>query len=205
MLALHYKSYQSHSPLLVLLTRQQHMQTMPRDVTVPTGGAPAQAYKSALPPSEDNCAKIEQWLLDYYKASVFNTCEHQPLPMMSGPPIRIMVDQNTTPVAHHTPIPVPVHWQEAVKAGLDRDVELGVIEPVPVGTPVTWCSRMVIASKKSGEPRRTVDFQALNRNAVRETHHIPSPSHLARSVPPNTCKTGKGMHPFDFIISSDVN
>ena len=142
-----------------------------------------------FPPSEDNRAKIEQWLLDYYKASVFNTCEHQPLPMMSGPPMRIMVDQNTTPVAHHTPIPVPVHWQEAVKAGLDRDVELGVIEPVPVGTPVTWCSRMVIASKKSGEPRRTVDFQALNRNAVRETHHTPSPSHLARSVPPNTYKT----------------
>ena len=108
---------------------------------------------------------------------------------MSGPPMRIMVDPDATPVAYHTPIPVPIHWQEAVKAGLDRDVELGVIEPVPVGTPVTWCSRMVIAAKKSGEPRRTVDFQPLNRHAVRETHHTPSPSHLARTVPPNTYKT----------------
>ena len=26
----------------------------------------------------------------------------------------------------HTPIPVPLHWQEEVKAGLDRDVNLGV-------------------------------------------------------------------------------
>ena len=141
------------------------------------------------PPTAENRSKLEHWLLERYKASVFNTCEHQPLPMMSGPPMRIMIVPDATPVAHHTPIPVPIHWQEAVKAGLDRDVELGVIEPVPVGTPVTWCSRMVIAAKKSGEPRRTVDFQPLNRFAVRETHHTPSPSHLARSVPPHTYKT----------------
>ena len=164
-----------------------------------TGAAVCDCPKRELPPpkptslpfapTEDNREKLEEWLLEYYKSSVFNMCEHQPLPMMSGPHMRIMIDKNVTPVAHHTPIPVAIHWQEKVKAGLDRDTELGVIEPVPAGTPVTWCSRMVIAAKKSGEPRRTVDFQALNRHAVRETHHTPSPPHLARSVPPNTYKT----------------
>lgn len=103
--------------------------------------------------------------------------------------MRIQVNKDATPVAHHTPIPVAIHWQDKVKEGLDRDIKLGVIEQVSEGTPVTWCSRMVIAAKKSGEPRRTVDFQALNRHAVRETHHTPSPSHLARSIPPNTYKT----------------
>ena len=142
-----------------------------------------------FPATAENRSKLEQWLLKYYKSSTFNVCEHQPLPMMSGPPLRLMVDPEAKPTAHHTPIPVPIHWQDEVKADLDRDVRLGVLEPVPVGTPVTWCSKMVVAAKKSGKPRRTVDFQALNRHALRETHHTQSPFHQARSVPPNTYKT----------------
>ena len=89
---------------------------------------------------------------------------------------------DAAPVAHHTPVPVPVHWQEEVKPGLDRDVRLGVVEPVPVGDPVTYCHRMVICAKKNGKPRRTVDMQSLNANSTRETHHTQSPFHQARSV-----------------------
>ena len=58
---------------------------------------------------------------------------------MEGPPMKLMIDPKAEPVAHHSPIPVPIHWQDEVKAGLDRDVRLGVIEPVPIGEPVTWC------------------------------------------------------------------
>ena len=32
---------------------------------------------------------------------------------------------------HITPIPVPYHCKAQVKADLDRDVRLGIIEPVP--------------------------------------------------------------------------
>ncbi len=109
--------------------------------------------------------------------------------MMSGPYMRLLVDPDTKPVTYHNPIPVPVHAQDEVKAGLDQDVRLGVIEPVPIGTPVTWCARMVIQWKKSGKHRRTVDFQPLNRHAVRETHHTPSPFNQVRSVPSHTRKT----------------
>ena len=104
--------------------------------------------------------------------------------------MKLMVEKNATPVAHHTPVPVPIHWQEQVKADIDRDVSLGVLEPVPVGEPVTWCHRMVICAKKNGKPRRTVDFQPLNKFATRETHHTQSPFLQARSVPHGMKKNG---------------
>ena len=136
----------------------------------------------------DNREKLQQYLLQYYSASTFNTCEHQPLPLMEGPPLKLMIDADAEPVAFHTPIPVPIHWQDEVKAGLDRDVQLGVLEPVPVGEPVTWCHRMVVCAKKDGTPRRTVDFQPLNAYATRETHHTQSPFHQVRAVPPGKKK-----------------
>ena len=142
-----------------------------------------------FPATEDNRKKLQQYILDYYASSTFNICEHQPLPSMTGPLMKLMTDPDAKPVAYHTPIPVPVHWQEEVKAGLDRDVQLGVIEPVPINDPVTWCHRMVICAKKDGTPRRTVDLQALNAAATRDTHHTPSPWHQARSIPAETKKT----------------
>ena len=139
--------------------------------------------------SETDIERLRDWLLKYYGASSFNTCAHQLLPKMHGPPLRLMVDPNARPVAHHRPINVPLHWAEKVKAGMDQDVRLGVIQPVPIGQPVTWCHRMVVCAKKDGRPRRTVDFQALNKFATRETHHTQSPYHQARMVPSGKLKT----------------
>ncbi|KAK3875216.1 hypothetical protein Pcinc_011499 [Petrolisthes cinctipes] len=135
-----------------------------------------------FPAVEVNREKLGKWLLEFYKSSTFNVCKHQQLPMMSGPPMRLLVDPNAKPVAYYTAIPIPVHWQDDVKACLDQDVQLIVIEPTPIDTPVTWCHRIVVCAKKSGKPRRTVDFQALNRHALRETHHTKSPFHQARMV-----------------------
>ena len=133
---------------------------------------------------------LKVWILDYYKSSSFNTCPHQRLPKMHGPPMRLMIDKNATPPdPWHTPIPVPLYWQDEVKAGLDQDVQLGVIRPVPIGEPVTWCHRMVVCPKKNGRPRRTVDLQELNKFAARETHHTQSPYLQARSVPSGKLKT----------------
>ena len=101
-----------------------------------------------FPATEENREKLQRYLLDYYKSSTFNTCEHQPLPLMDGPPMKLMVDPDAEPIAHHTPVPVPLHWRDAVKAGLDHDVQLGVLEPVPVGEPVTWCHRMVVCARR---------------------------------------------------------
>ena len=82
-------------------------------------------------PVPGNIPKLEQWIKDFYAASAFNCCECQPLPKMHGPPLKIFMQDGVRPVASHSPIPIPVHWQKQVKAGLDRDVRLGVIEKVP--------------------------------------------------------------------------
>jgi len=70
---------------------------------------------------------------------------------MEGIPMLLMVDPNAEPVTHHTPVPVPLHWQTNMKADLDKDVALGVPEPVPVGQPVMWC-HCVVVCEKNGKP-----------------------------------------------------
>ena len=147
---------------------------------------------AALPcaPTPENVPRLKQYILDRYKASAFNVCEHQPLRLMDGsPPLRIFVDEEARPVAVHSPSQIPLHWQQPVKDGLDRDVRLGVLEKVPVNDPVTWCSRMVITAKHDGSPRRVVDYTALNKHAPRQTHHTESPWSIVSSLPPDKVKS----------------
>ena len=167
------------------------------------GETPCSCPKRALPPSgpvvppctlsEENLPQLKQFLLQRYAASTFNTCEHQPLPLLKGsPPLELHVDKTACPKAVHTPAVVPLHWQQAVKEGLDRDVRLGVLERVPLNTPVGWQSRMVVVAKQNGSPRRTVDYQAVNNCSPRQTHHTMSPWLLVSSIP-----AGKKKSTFD--------
>ena len=144
---------------------------------------------AALPfaPTDDNIAKMKDWLLDRFATSTFNQCTHQPLPAMSGPPMEIHLVDNAVPRNVSTPASVPLHWQEQVKADLDRDCRLGVIEPVT--EPSDWCHRMVVVRKHDGKPRRTVDLQPLNKFCRREEYVTSTPSKQARSVPPHAYKT----------------
>ena len=150
---------------------------------------PPMLKKVPDPAANTNRASLQQYILEYYHSSTFNKCEHQPLSMMEGPPLRLMISTDAKSIAHQTPVPIPIHWQEEVKAGFDRDVRQGVLESVNIGEPVIWCYRMVVCVKKNGKPRRTLDLQALNVNASRETHHTQLQFHQARSVPPKTLKT----------------
>ena len=45
---------------------------------------------------------------------------------------------------------------------------------------------MVVVTKSDGSPRRTIDFQKLNAQCLRETHPTASPFQLASQVPPKT-------------------
>jgi len=49
---------------------------------------------------------------------------------------------------------------------------------------------MIVTAKKNGSPRCVVgDFQKLNNQCSRETHHCPSPFAAASQVPAGTKKT----------------
>ena len=119
----------------------------------------------------------------------FNCCEHQKLPLMKGsPPLKLHIDHAAPPIAVHVPAQVPLHWQLPVKAGLDRDCRLGVLERVPLNIPTKWQHRMVVVAKHDGSPRRTVDYRNLNKHTPRQTHHTPSPWSLASSIPPGSSR-----------------
>ena len=137
-------------------------------------------------PVEENIPQLKEWILEHYGSSAFNICPHQALPLVSSsPPMRLHLAEGAKPVAIHKPSPVPVHWEELVRDGLQKDIDLGVLEKVPVGEPTIWCSRMVITAKKDGKPRRVLDLRGLNR----QTHSTEAPSLQASRVKPNTWRT----------------
>ena len=144
------------------------------------------------PPCElikENVGIIEAWFKDIYASSTFNTCTHQPLPMMKGyKPMRLHMREDVEPVAVHRPAVIPVHWQDKVKKDIERDIRLGVLERVPFNTPVTWCSRMHVVAKKNGEPRRVVDLRPVNAAAKRQTHYVEPPFAQASAIPPGTVR-----------------
>ena len=135
------------------------------------------------PASPANIPKLEAYIREQFATTAFNNSP--PFPSLSDPPAHIHLQPNAIPYARHTPIPVP----HQVKESLDKDIQRGIIAPVPIGNPVTWCSPMIVVSKEDGSPRRTIDFQRFNAQCQRETHHTSTPFQLASQVPPHTKKS----------------
>ena len=142
--------------------------------------APCEFIESAVP-------VLKRYIIDSFKDSAF--CKEPPFPAMKHSKGHIHVKPGAIPYAVHSPIPVPHHEKETIKVQLDAYVARGIIRRVPIGTPVVWCAQMVITRRKDGRPRIVVDYQRLNRQCMRETHHCAPPFHLASQVPPNTKKT----------------
>jgi len=136
---------------------------------------------------EENVPKLKAYLIEKFADSVFN--KTTPFRTMNSPPAHIHLKDDAEPHAIHNPFSIPIHWREEVKRKLNKDVEDGVIEPVPIGDPVKWCSPMVVTAKGDGSPRRTVDLQKLNQQCLQETHHCQSPFWLASQVALNTKKS----------------
>ena len=92
--------------------------------------------------------------------SSFNNFRLQPLKMMyTDKPLELFVDLSIKPVAIHKAAIVPIHLKARVKADLDRDVCLGILEKVNLNTPVKWLSRMMVTMKKDGSPHRIIDYE----------------------------------------------
>ena len=141
-----------------------------------------------FPPTEENVPKLEGYLRQQFASSTFNK-EGAPLPEMNGPPHTIHLTADAVPHARHSPIPISKHWEAEVKAQLDEDERMGIIEKVPTGEPTVWCAQMVVVPKPNGKPRRTIDYQELKKYCVRETHHTRVPFDMVSSVPQHAYKT----------------
>ena len=146
---------------------------------------PKRPVKIPLAPCEQNIPKLKAYLLDKFANSAFNT--DKPFPKLSTPPAHIHLrHDHIVPKPAYWPATVADNWADEVKKAIDRDVELEILKKVPFNEPTTWCARMVVVKKKDGRPRRTVDFQQLNAQCVREPNYSQSPFHTARHIPHNT-------------------
>ena len=192
-----------HSPATKQTTHSSAAVNNDSPCSCPTRPASPPPLPTVLPPGinidhADSVDRLKEWLLQYYKSTTFNTCDHQQLPLMTGSPLELHMDPQASPVACHKVVPVPLHWREQVKSDLERDVRIGVLERVPDNTPVTWQSHMVITAKANGDPRRTIDFQPLNKHSTRQTFPVDSPFNLASRVPAGTkksvCDVWNGYH-----------
>ena len=171
---------------------------------------PADQLTLPCSPTEENLPILKKYLMDRFSSSSFNVCEHQALPLLqNSPPLELHTDPTAKPVAVHRAAVVPLHWKEAVYEGLMRDVRLGVIERVPLNTPVTWQSRMHITAKHDGSPRRTIDYQAVNDVSPRQTHHTHTPWHIVSTIPAGQRKSCfdafHGYHSLKLASEEDKN
>ena len=159
---------------------------------------PGRPSKLPFEATAENTGKMREWLLKTYSSSTFNKCTHQALPTMTGPELKVTIEESATPFVTKRSPTTPIHWREAVKQQLDEDVALGVIEKVPPGTPTTWLHHMVIRPKDNGKPRRTIDTQPLNKVTKRETHHVIPPAKQVRAIPKGqimtVCDAWNGYH-----------
>ena len=80
----------------------------------------------------------------------------------------------------HTFIPVAHHWENEVTWHCTKS-------PYPHSSCLVFPDGH--RQKEGWYPRRTVDYQNLNAQCLRETHPCESPFHLASRVPPTTKKT----------------
>ena len=91
---------------------------------------------------------------------------------MSGPPVRIELEQDAKPYHCITARRVPVQLHDKVKAELKRMVDMGVITPVT--TPTDWCAPMVTVVEPNGKVRICVDLKRLNKSVKRSHFLLPT-------------------------------
>ena len=132
---------------------------------------------------------MRRLIIKLYVKSGFNNCRVQPLAMMnSAKPLKLFVDPAVKPVAIHKAAIIPIHLKARVKADLDRDVRLGILEKVDINLPVKWLSHMLVTMKKDRCPRRIIDYKKLNNAIPRQTNITQSPFMCASVCTPKKKK-----------------
>ena len=141
-----------------------------------------------FPPVEENVPMLEKWLLDKFGKLCFDI-DIEPLPPMNTKEQHFHLQKDHRVYTARTPIPVAYHWKDDVDDELDGDVRKGILRKVGIGEKTGWCLQMIVVPKHDGRPRRTVDFQPLNKFIDREIHYTPTPFQVVSSIPSRMYKT----------------
>ena len=121
--------------------------------------------------------------------SGFNNCRIQPLKMMyTDKPLKLFVDPSVKPVAIHMATIIPIHLEACVKAYLDRDVLLGILEKVDVNSSVKWLSHMIVTMNKDRLPRIIINYKRRNDVISHQTNITQSSFMCASACPPKKKK-----------------
>ena len=80
-------------------------------------------------PLEENIGRLQEWLLQHFSNTTFNT-KKIPFPAMEGAPHHIHLVPGAKPYACHVPANVPKHWEAEVKRQIADDVKNGILKPV---------------------------------------------------------------------------
>ena len=175
----------------------------PRPITTKETNTPTLSTNTSLPdvPAElpypdttENIPLLEKYLLKAFSQTAFNDDKNGYFSKMLGvSQAHIHLPPDAKPYCRTTPNQLPHFWKAPTKTLIDQWVKRGMIEKTPIGTPTPWCFPMVITPKKSNTAkpnlRVTIDFQELNKQCIRELHHVESLFRLASQVPKNTYKT----------------
>jgi len=138
------------------------------------------------PATEENTPKLKEYLIDYYSFSTFNTYEHQPLLMMEAPLMHLMIDPKAKPTAYHSPIPVPIHWQDDVKVDM---LDWGFWSLYLLVSLLPGVTGWLIAPRRMGSPGGPLIFSHSTAMLLKKLI-IPSLLFIkARSVPHGKMKT----------------
>jgi hypothetical protein len=93
-----------HSPATEQTTHSSAAVNNDSPCSCPTRPASPPPLPTVLPPGinidhADSVDRLKEWLLQYYKSTTFNTCDHQQLPLMTGSPLELHMDPQASPVA----------------------------------------------------------------------------------------------------------
>ena len=110
-----------------------------------------------------------------------------PLKTMKGGPMSIkMRDGPVKATFTSTARKCPYAFENLVKAKLDEDEALGIIEKVPIEEVTEWCSPAHFVMKPNGGVRSVVDLQGLNNYVQRPIHPFPTARDIVSNIPPGT-------------------
>ena len=81
----------------------------------PKRSAPPDAVSLPCPATEEIVRRLKEFLISSYKSSTFNCCEHQPLPLMHGPPLEFKLKEGVKPFAGITYFGIAIFQMDSFK------------------------------------------------------------------------------------------